>query len=141
MPLATSLGLVLIAFGVDRLCTNRLSVVAYSMNWSTNGEVPWGGPLKTDEQGETVVVYRKVDGGYCFDAVFSPELKVRLIIVNKSTITVEYNVFSDFGHRRGYNLRTVAGLVFHEGDRVLRPGEGYGGYAVMGGSSSIDCGR
>jgi hypothetical protein len=31
--------------------------------------------------------------------------------VNKPAINVEYNVFSDFGRRRGYNIRSVDGLA------------------------------
>jgi hypothetical protein len=69
-PIAFSLILVLIAFSVDRLFTRKVSVVAFAMNWTANGVAPWG-TVETDEKGAVpVVIYREVDGGYCYDAVF-----------------------------------------------------------------------
>jgi hypothetical protein len=59
--------------------------------------------------------------------------------VNKPAINVEYNVFSDFGRRRGYNIRSVDGLVFNEGEKPVRSGEAYGGYVM--GSDAADCWR
>jgi len=105
------------------------------MKWSTNGSAPWGN-VERDEKGQTpVVIYRSVDGGYCYDAIFSPVLKGKLSDSTKSVVTVEYNVFSDFGRKRGYNIRSIDGLVFNEGSRPVLSGDGYGGY-IMGGSSS-----
>jgi hypothetical protein len=137
-PIAFSLILVLIAFSVDRLFTRKVSVVAFAMNWTANGVAPWG-TVERDEKGAVpVVIYRKVDGGYCYDAVFSPELKARLDGPNK-VINVEYNVFSDFGLRRGYNIRSIDGLIFNEGERPVRTGETYGGYIM--GSDAANCWR
>jgi|GEM_PF-1422216 len=141
VAIAISLVLVLIAFGVDRLWTNKVAVHEYSMNWSANGAAPWG-HVETNEQGESpVVTYRRVDGGYCYDAIFSPELREKLAQSNKPTISVEYNVFSDFGRRRAYNIRAVDGMVFNDGDRNVRSGESYGGYIEVDASRSVDCGR
>jgi len=140
IPAAISLSLVLVAFLVDRTFTNKLAIHTYSMDWSASGSAPWGN-VQTDEKGQPpVVIYRSVGGGYCYDAVFSPELKAKLIESNKTLVTVEYNVFSDFGHERGYNIRSVDGLVFNDGSRSLRSGESYGGY-IMNGPSSVDCQR
>ncbi len=139
--IAISLVSVLIAFGVDRLWTNRVTVHEYSMSWAANGAVPWG-HVETNEKGESpVVIYRRVDGGYCYDAVFSPELREKLAQSNKPTIVVEYNVFSDFGRRRSYNIRAIDGMVFNQGQRNLRSGERYGGYIELDPSRSADCGR
>ena len=141
IPIGISFGMVFIALSVDRLFTNKVAVHEYSMNWSMTGVAPWG-HVGTNEEGESpVVIYRRVDGGYCYDAIFSRELSEKLAQTNKQTITVEYNVFSDFGHRRGYNIRAVDGMVFNEGDRNLRSGERYGGYIETDTSRSIDCGR
>jgi hypothetical protein len=141
IPIAISFGLVVIAFGVDRLWTNKVAVHEYSMNWSANGAAPWG-HVETNEKGESpVVIYRRVDGGYCYDAIFSPELSEKLAQSKEPTVAVEYNVFSDFGHPRGYNIRAIDGIVFNEGDRTLRPGERYGGYIETDASRSFDCGR
>ncbi len=138
IPAAVSFSLVLAAFLVDRGFTDRLAIHSYSMNWSANGVAPWG-RVETDEKGESpIVIYRSVYGGYCYDAIFSSELKTRLITSNKTAITVEYNVFSDFGHERGYNVRSVDGLIFNVGYRPLRAGESYVGYS-MNSSGSGDC--
>ncbi len=78
MATAISFSLVLTAFAVDRLFTNKVEVHSYSMSWSANGIAPWG-RVETDEKGEPpVVIYRMVNQGYCYDAIFSPELKARL---------------------------------------------------------------
>ena len=139
-PFAVSLGLVLAAFGVDRLFTNKVAVHTYSMSWTANGTAPWG-QVETDEKGQApVVIFRRTGKGYCYDAVFSPELKARLLAANKPSIEVEYNTFSDFGHERSYNIRSVDGLIFNERDRPVRAGERYGG-TIMDGSGSFDCQR
>lgn len=81
------------------------------MNWSANGVTPWG-EVETDSRGEPpVVLYRSVNGGYCYDAVFSSELKVKLSALKDPTANVEYNIFSDFGREKSYNLRAVDGFL------------------------------
>jgi hypothetical protein len=140
LPVAVSFGIVLSVFVIDRLCTSKVAVHAYSMNWSANGVAPWG-QVETDEKGSPpVVVFRSVNRGYCYDAISSPELKARLIAGNKPTILVEYNTFSDFGQERSYNIRSVDGMVFNEGERSVRSAGGYGG-TIMNGSGSADCKR
>jgi hypothetical protein len=141
IPMAISFGLLLIAFSVDRIWTNKVQVHEYSMNWTANGTAPWG-QVETDEKGESpVVVYRSVDGGFCYDAIFSPELKEKLMRSNEPAVVVEYDVFSDFGHERGYNIHSIDGVVFNEGDRNLRSGEMYGGYIETDASRAVDCRR
>jgi hypothetical protein len=138
-PVAVSLILILLALSVDRLFTGKVAVVAYKMNWSANGTAPWGDVEKNENGEAPIVVYRKVDGGYCFDAVFSPELKTRLAGSDKAVVSVEYNLFSDFGRKRGYNVRSIDGLIFNVADKPVRPGESFGGY--IEGSARVDCGR
>jgi hypothetical protein len=141
VAIVISLVLVLMAFGLDRLWTNKVAVHEYSMNWTANGMAPWG-DVKTNEKGESpVVIYRRVDGGYCYDAIFAAELRKKLAQSHKPTISVEYNVFSDFGHRRAYNIRAIDGMIFNDGDRNVRSGESYGGYIELNASRSVDCGR
>jgi hypothetical protein len=140
VPVAISLTLVLLAFVVDRTFTNKLAIHTYSMSWSTSGSAPWGS-VQLDEGGNApVVIYRSVGGGYCYDAIFSPELKTKLTASGKTAVNVEYNVFSDFARERGYNVHSVDGLVFNDGSRSVRSGESYGGY-IMNGPSSVDCQR
>lgn len=139
-PMAVSFSMVLVAFLVDRAFTDKLAIHSFTMNWSADGVAPWGA-VETDSKGEPpVVVYRSVNGGYCYDAVFSSELKVKLSASNKATAAVEYNVFSDFGRERSYNLHAVDGLIFNVGHKTVRSGEGYGGY-VMNNYSRGDCDR
>jgi hypothetical protein len=141
MASTISFSLVLTAFAVDRLFTNKIEVHSYSMNWSVNGTAPWG-RVQVDERGEPpVVIYRMVNQGYCYDALFSPELKAQLTASGKPVVTVDYNVFSDFGRERSYNIRAVDGMLFSNGFRTLQSeGNGYGGY-VQNSSGSGDCHR
>jgi hypothetical protein len=139
-PIAISFSLVLVSFLVDRGFTNKLAIHTYAMDWSASGSAPWGN-VQTDEKGQPpVVVFRNVGGGYCYDAIFSPELKAKLTESNKTVVNVEYNVFSDFGQERSYNIRSIDGVLFNNGFRTLRSGESYGGY-IMNGPSSVDCRR
>ena len=140
LPGAVSFGIVLSIFITDRLFTNKIAVHAYSMSWSANGAVPWG-QAETDDQGSApVVIFRHVKEGYCYDAIFSPEPKTRLVAANKATILVEYNTFSDFGRERSYNIRSVDGMIFNEGDKTIRSAEGYGG-TILDPSGSASCER
>jgi len=139
-PIAVSFSLVLAAFAVDRLFTNKVAIHAYSMGWSADGVAPWG-HVELNAQGEApVIIFRKIGQGYCYDAIFSSELKARLTASNKPLVNVEYNSFSDFGQTRSYNIRSVDGLIFNEGDRLVRAEKGYGG-AIMDGPASPDCQR
>jgi predicted ABC-type exoprotein transport system permease subunit len=125
-----SLTLVLTAFVVDRLFTNKVEIRSYSMNWSANGTAPWGA-VERSEKGEIpVVIYRVVSKGYCFDALFSSELVAQLTATNKPVISVDYNLFKDFGRVRSYNVRAVDGMVFNDGFRPIRSEDApsYGGY-------------
>jgi hypothetical protein len=134
--LAVSFSLVLTAFVVDRLFTNKIEVRSYSMSWTANGTTPWG-RVERNEKGELpVVIYRVVHQGYCFDAMFSSELASILTATNKPAVAVDYNVFKDFGHVRGYNVRDVDGMVFNDGNRSVRSEDspGYGGR-----SGASDC--
>jgi hypothetical protein len=78
-----------------------------------------------------------VEQGYCFDAIFSPELKTQLTATNRPVITVDYNLFKDFGRVRGYNVHSVDGMVFNNGDRIVRS-EGSAAYGGRSGSV-VDC--
>jgi hypothetical protein len=139
IPVAVSFGLVLAAFLVDRGFTDKLAIHSYSMNWSADGVAPWG-RVSTDEKGELpVVIYRRVNGDYCFDEIFSSELKARLTASNKPVVTVEYNGFSDFGHERAYNVRSVDGFILNVRYRPLHPEESFRGYG--GRTGSVDCPR
>jgi hypothetical protein len=133
-PLAISFVLVLSAFCVDKAFVDKTEVRSLSMNWTTDGNVPWGTEPRNDNE-PPVILYRKYEGGYCYDALYSDELKRKLIQGNKPVVTVEYEITRDFGKERGYNIRSVDGLVFHDGNREVRSVRSYGGYAQMGSGS------
>jgi hypothetical protein len=140
LPAVISFVVVLCFFAVDRLFTNKIAVHAYSMSWSANGVVPWGDAEADDQGSAPVVIFRRVKEGYCYDAIFSPELKTRLVAANKPTIIVEYNTFSDFGRERSYNIRSVDGMIFNAGDKTIHSTEGYGG-TILDPSGSASCER
>jgi hypothetical protein len=135
-PILISFGLVLAAFVVDKAAVNKTELRTYSMNWTADGTAPWGHADFGERDGPPVVLYRRYGQGYCFDVFYSPELRRKLIESNQPLVNVEYGVTSDFGRERGYNVRSVDGLVFTDKkDRQVRPGEGPGGYAGAGSGS------
>jgi hypothetical protein len=98
------------------------------MHVALDGRVPWGevGPEWQDGSAP-IVVYRRMGSDYCYDAFHSQELHDRLAPARERTITVEYNVFSDFGRVRSYNVRSVDGLLLANGQHVVRDIEVFGG--------------
>jgi hypothetical protein len=131
-PFVLSFALVLGAFSVDRAFVDKTEVHSFSMSWTTDGAAPWGRVDFDERDGTPVVLYRKYGTGYCFDVFFSDDLKRRLIESDKQRVMVEYEVTRDFGRERGYNIRSVDGLVFNVRGRELRPGYAHGGYALNG---------
>ncbi|HTV81366.1 MAG TPA: hypothetical protein VME18_01855 [Acidobacteriaceae bacterium] len=80
---AVSLGLVLVSFTVDRLFTNKVQVRMLTMQWSANGAAPWSDAAERGEHGEVpVLLYLKVKGGYCCDAVFSQDLSITTLSID-----------------------------------------------------------
>ncbi len=113
--IVVSLAVVSLAFGVDRKFTNVMTVSKYEMEWSINAEAPWGevGPAIEDGQ-PVVILYRRVADSFCYDAIYSSELRKHLAEQSKRYVTVEYNRFSDFGREGRYDIRSVDGLLINE---------------------------
>jgi hypothetical protein len=65
-------------------------------------------------------------------------LRQRLASKEGHTITVQYNIFSDFGKERGYNVRSVDGLLLANGEHTVRDFERFGGQILGSGDSSQD---
>ena len=99
------------------------------MSIALDGKTPWG-QVGNDE----LVLYREVNGSYCYTAFESKELHDRLLL--KQSTTVEYNVFSDFGHTGAYNVRSVDGVVLHDGERVVKDAERFSGEMLVDNYSS-----
>ena len=106
------------------------------MNVAINGHAPWGdvGPQWSGNS-LPIVLYRRLGDSYCYDAFQSEELRQRLSSKDGRTVEVEYNVFSDFGKERSYNVRSVDGLLLNEGQRTVRDVERFGGQ-ILGSTST-----
>jgi hypothetical protein len=135
LPVVLSLAFATSAFATDRLFTNKTSIHAYQMNVAINGHVPWGDVAPQWSGNSPIVLYRRLGDSYCYDAFQSEELRQRLSSKNGRTVEVEYNVFSDFGTERSYNVRSVDGLLLNEGQRTVRDFERFGGQ-VLGSTST-----
>lgn len=127
VPVAISLVLMVAAFFADRGMIDQADVHSFSMKWTVNGSAPWGHVDFEAKRGPPIVLYRDYERGYCFDVLYSEELRRRLIESNKPTVMVKYTALRNFGRERGYNLVSVDGWVFNQGGREVRPGYAYGG--------------
>jgi hypothetical protein len=127
IPLTISLAYLATAFCTDRLFTSKVTVKTFQMSVALDGKVPWGkvGPEWDDG-----------NGSYCYTAFRSQELRGRLAQKRSDRVTVEYNVFSDFGRTRGYNVRSVDGVLLHDNERVLKDAERFSGEMLMDNFSS-----
>jgi hypothetical protein len=140
--LAASVGLVALSFAVDYFFTNQVHIVTLQAHYSIDGTTPWGDDARRDSKGDAgVMVYTKVGGGYCYDTVFYAPLKKSLVAEKPFTVTVQYNVFSDFGHERSYNIRSINGLQFNDDKHNLIDADSEGGTSLNSGSASPTCPR
>ncbi len=139
IAIAVLIGCVFIGY---MLFIDRLATKSYQAHVALDGkgpwnltEPPWNGP-------DAVVLYRSGrNGDVCFDAFHSKELHDRLTSKNGQAVTVEYDTFSDFGKMRGYNVRSVDGMVLAHGTQLLKPefaasagvaGTGDSGKSILG---------
>jgi len=137
IPLAISLAYLPTAFCSDRLFTNKVKVKTFQMSVSLDGKVPWGKVGPNWEDGTPpLVLYRDVNGSYCYTAFRSQELRERLAQKRTATVAVEYNVFSDFGRTRSSNVRSVDGVLLNDGEHELKDAERFGGEMLMDNFSS-----
>jgi len=136
-PLVLSLLFVTTAFAIDRLFTNELTVRAYQMQVAVDGHAPWGdvGP-QSPHLSPPIVLYRRVGGNYCYEAFQSDELHQRLAPKNGQTVRVEYNILSDFGKQRSYNVGSIDGLVFNNAKGTVRQYEQFGGEVLANAGTS-----
>jgi hypothetical protein len=140
LPLFVSIAYLASAFCTDRLFTDRVSVKTFQMGVALDGRAPWGevGPEWPDGT-MPIVLYRRVGTSYCYTAFKSQELHDRLAQEHGDTVTVEYNVFSDFGRERGYNVRSVDDVILANGKRVIKDAERFGGQMLIDGINAPDC--
>jgi hypothetical protein len=140
LPLFISLSYLVLAFCTDRLFTNKVTVKTFQMGIALDGKAPWGevGPEWQDGT-PPLVLYRRVGASYCYTAFKSQGLRDRLARKGGETVTVEYNVFSDFGHERSYNVRSVDGVLLAEGQHVVKDAERFDGQMLTDGSGPPNC--
>jgi hypothetical protein len=140
LPLFISIVYLAASFCTDRMFTNKVSIKSFQMGVALDGKAPWGqvGPEWQDGT-VPIVLYRRVGTSYCYTALKSKELHDRLAQERVNTVTVEYNVFSDFGRERSYNVRSVDGVVLANGMHVIKDAERFGGQMLTDGSPAPNC--
>jgi hypothetical protein len=120
LPLVLSFAYVAVWFITDRLFVDVNTVRTYKMHFSLDGKT-----LDLKLPAGYVVVYRSAGQGYCFDEIKSPKLYDHLALKPGDEVMVQYEVASDFGHARGYNVLTVDGIDVR--DENAEGGSGSGG--------------
>ena len=140
LPLLISVIYLAVVFCTDRLFTNKVSVKTFQMGIALDGKAPWG-EVGREWQDATapLVLYRRVGKSYCYTAFKSQELRHHLAQKRSETVTVEYNVFSDFGRERSYNVRSVDGILLHNGEYVVKDAEQFGGQVLGDGGGTVNC--
>jgi hypothetical protein len=137
IPLFISLAYLAAAFCTDRLFTSKVKVKTFQMSIVLDGKAPWGQVSPDWNDGTPpLVLYRDLYGSFCYTVFRSQELHDRLAQRRANTVTVEYNVFSDFGRTRSYNVRSVDGVLLHDGERVVKDAERFSGEMLMDNFSS-----
>jgi hypothetical protein len=112
----------LVCYGVDRTFTNRLHITTHTMDRTADGTTPWGDPPTPDPTGQfPVLIYTVVPNGYCYETVYSDDLRKHLLALHKPSIKVDYNEFTTFGSPAGYNIHAVEGLVLNDGRHAVLP--------------------
>ncbi|QHN03170.1 hypothetical protein FTO74_07150 [Granulicella sp. WH15] len=131
---ATAAICILLCVAVDRIFTNRPHIRTLTMDWTADGSTPWTDPIPKGPNGDIpVLIFTVVPNGYCYDAVFSDELRKHLLSLKKNSIRVDYNEFTTFGKPTGtYNIHAVEGLVLNNGRRAVIPTKNsYGGTMMI----------
>jgi hypothetical protein len=141
VPLAISVVFLCLSFATDRLFTNRLLIHSYQVKVALDGDAPWGtvGPEWSDDV-KPVVLFRPVGDSYCYVAFKSNDLRQRLANRNGSTVSMQVNLFEDFGKERGYSVRSVDGLLLNDGRNIGVDAERFGGQILgSSGEQAISC--
>jgi hypothetical protein len=139
-PLIISLAYVAAAFGTDRVFMSKVKIATFQMKALLNGRAPWGQVAPDWNDGTPpLVIYRDQSGSFCYTVLRSQELLDRIAQKHTDTVAVEYNVFSDFGHTRSFNVRSVDGVLLADGQRVFKDAERFSGEMLMDNFSSPCC--
>jgi hypothetical protein len=124
--------LIALSFATDRLFTDKVQIRTLQMNYSLDGKTPWADDTQRDAQGKPpVLVFVKRGEGYCYDAVFYEPLMAKLTASHANEVQVQYNVFSDFGKERSYNVRSIDGIMLNDENHETVQHDGYGGTTLV----------
>lgn len=139
--ITASLILLACAFATDRAFTDKLRIHAREVQWSVGGDGPIPGREMANRE-RRVVLYFRQPHAVCYDALYSNVIASHLLTVNRPSVHVEYNTFYDFGRQRGYNIRSIEGIVLNQGERpVMKIEEGEGGIMESEGFTQSECNR
>ena len=121
----------------DQRDSPKVKVKTFQMRVVLDGKAPWGQVSHDWNDGTPpLVLYREVYGSFCYTVFRSQELHDRLAQRRANTVTVEYNVFSDFGHTGSYNVRSVDGVLLADGQHVVKDAERFSGEMLVDNFSS-----
>jgi len=141
IPLSLSLAFLVGAIVTDRLFTDQVSVKSFEVKVALKGDAPWGtvGPEWSDGT-KPLVLYRRLGDGYCYVAFKSQELSNRLGERDGATVSMQVNIFKDFGSERGYNVRSVDGVLLATGRKTIKDAERFSGQILSpSGTSTESC--
>ncbi|HEX3156303.1 MAG TPA: hypothetical protein VHV32_16870 [Candidatus Angelobacter sp.] len=133
-----SFAIIAVGFGIDRAFTNRIHLHEFEMNWAVgSSDRLQAGPdsLKGEEK---VIIYRRQGENTCYDTIYSNKLANYLTGLRKPTVHVEYEAFYDFGRERGYNVRSIEGMLITKNQKPVLDAEGQGGMFGDGSTGACD---
>ena len=132
-----SVGFFLASLATDRLFTNKVTVRNFQMQVALDGYQPWTGAM--DGHRTSVVLYRRARDGYCYVSLDDPEIRNKLAARNGQVVQLEINQFMDFGKERGFNIRSVKGLLVPSEKRDINSMNWSAGQIVGSSGSLPDC--
>ena len=107
--------------------TRTVKVQHVTANWTASERLPWGESAHIEQGRVPVTIFYQTGRGYCFDFIFSEQVKQALDATQQPHIDVAYNVFSYRGKYAGYEVASVAGIAFKHGQPPDSDGWAEGG--------------
>jgi hypothetical protein len=138
VPLTLAIVVMGIGLLIDRLFTKNIEIEKYEMSWAVGSDsIPFPLDADVEREGEPrVVLYKSVGENACYDVLYSTAVADHLRSRSTKSAIVEINWFSDFGQRRGYNVRAINGLIINDGHRPIIQTPSGGFYGRIG---TLEC--
>ncbi len=67
---------------------SKATVHSLQASWSVTGKVPWGEAARDENNKIPVFIWRVVQGGYCYNAVYSSDIATGLATLRKATVLI-----------------------------------------------------